>query len=225
VEALLDRSIAPEEYLIRELPESFRTDLSKIDFEALRKKFETGRKRMEAERLRGLLNAELLRMYKLNRTRIDYLEKFQKMIDDYNAGSINIEEFFKRLVDFAQGLKEEEKRGIAENLSEEELALFDLLTKPEMKLTKKQEQEVKKVAKELLETLKREKLVLDWRKRQHTRAMVRLCIEQVLDKLPDVFAKDIWQKKCDQTYQHVYDSYFGEGRSNYATARQSGGHS
>jgi hypothetical protein len=58
---------------------------------------------------------------------------------------------------FTKRLSEGEKRGIAEQLTEEELVIFDLLTKPDMKLTKAEEIEVKKVARELLETLKREK--------------------------------------------------------------------
>ena len=118
---------------------------------------------------------------------MDYLERFQRMIDDYNAGSMNIDEFFKRLISFAQGLNEEEKRGITEQLTEEELAIFDLLTKPEISLTKKEEQEIKKVGRELLEILKREKLVLDWRKRQQSRAQVRVTIEDIFDRgLPQV---------------------------------------
>ncbi|MBP1717493.1 MAG: type site-specific deoxyribonuclease, HsdR family [Deltaproteobacteria bacterium] len=56
------------------------------------------------------------------------------------------------------------------------------------------------------------------RKRQQTRAMVRLCIEQVLDGLPEVFTEDLWKKKCDLAYQHIYDSYFGEGRGVYTSA-------
>ena len=90
-------------------------------------------------------------MVRANRSRVDFLEKFQEMIAAYNAGSKNIEEFFAELVEFAQSLKEEEKRGVAEGLTEEELALFDILTKPEPKLTKKEEDEVKDVAKNLLE--------------------------------------------------------------------------
>ena len=109
---------------------------------------------------------------------MDYLERLQQMIDEYNAGSINVETFFKKLVEFSRALGEEEQRAIAENLSEEELAFFDFLTKPDLKLTRKQQAEVKTVAKQLLETLKREKLVLDWRKRQQSRAGVRLCVEQ-----------------------------------------------
>jgi type I restriction enzyme R subunit len=142
-------------------------------------------------------------MVRLNRNRVDYLEKFQKLIDDYNSGSYNVETFFANLVEFAQGLNEEEKRGIAENLTEEELAIFDLLTKPEMILSNKEQQEVKKVARDLLETLKKEKLVLDWRKRQQSRASVRLSIEEILDRLPRSFIPELYQQKCDLVYQHI----------------------
>ena len=105
-------------------------------------------------------------MLAANSSRIDLAEKFQKLIDDYNAGSQNVEAFFDELKKFAQALTEEEKRGVAEGLTDEELALFDILTKPEPVLTKAEEAEVKKVCRELLETLKREKLVLDWREKQ-----------------------------------------------------------
>ena len=50
-------------------------------------------------------------------------------------------------------MEEEERRAAREGLSEDELAVFDLLTKPKPKLTKTQEVEVKKVARELLEKL------------------------------------------------------------------------
>ncbi|MFQ5796234.1 MAG: type I restriction endonuclease subunit R [Candidatus Bipolaricaulia bacterium] len=220
VEKLLDASVAAEGYVIREPPESYSTahlvDLSEINFEALKAKFEQRRKRIEVEKLRGSINSKLRKMVRLNRTRMDYLEHFQKMIDEYNAGSLNIDEFFKRLVAFAQSLNDEERRGIAEQLSEEELALFDLLTKPEMQLTNEEEQQIKKVARDLLETLKREKLVLDWRKRQQSRAQVRVTIEDILDRgLPQAYTRELYQKKCDAVFQHVYDAYYGAGKSVY----------
>ena len=67
----------------------------------------------------------------------------------------------------------------------------------------------KKVAKNMLQTLKAKALVLDWRKRQQTRAAVRLCIEEWLDKLPAVYTSAIYQNKYDAIYQHVYDVYGG----------------
>jgi type I restriction enzyme R subunit len=157
----------------------------------LKAKFEKGRKQIEAEKLRGALTSKLQQMIKFNRTRMDYLDKFQKMIDEYNAGSLNVEEFFKRLVAFTQDLNEEEKRGIGENLTEEELAIFDLLARPDMKLAKKDEQQVKKVVKDLIQKLKVEKFVLDWRKRQQTRAGVRVCIAETLDQLPRVYTPEM----------------------------------
>ena len=217
VEKVLDKSISTQGYVIREpVAGKGLLDLSRIDFETLRKQFEKGRRRTEAERLKGAIHIKLLRLVRLNRTRMDYLEKFQQMIDEYNAGSMNVEEFFKRLMVFAQMLNEEEKRSIAEELTEEELALFDLLTKPEPKLTKKQEVEVKKVARELLQTLKREKLVLDWRKKQQSRAVVRLSIEQMLDQLPPPYTRELYRQKCETVYQHVYDCYYGSGQGLYA---------
>ena len=141
------------------------------------------------------------------------------MIDEYNAGAINVELLFDRLVEFARELNQEEKRSIAENLTEEELAIFDILTKPEIKLTGKEKDQVRKAARDMLNTLKAEKLVLDWRKRQQSRAQVMVTIEDILDKaLPDKFTQDMFHQKCDLIYQHIYDSYFGEGRSVYVVA-------
>ena len=108
-----------------------------------------------------------------------------------------------------------EKRAIAENLTEEELALFDKLRKPN--LTEKEKNQVKKVAKELLFSLKKEKLVIDWRKKQQTRACVKLRIEKDLDKgLPISYDRITYLEKCKSVFQHIYDSYFGDGKSIYA---------
>jgi len=145
------------------------------------------------------------------------LEKFQKMIDEYNAGASNLETLFDRLMAFTKRLSEEEKRGIAKQLTEEELVIFDLLTKPDMKLSKSEEIEVKKVAKELLEILKKEKLVLDWKKGQTTRASVRYTVETVLDQLPRVYSPQIYEQKCEQVYQHVFDSYSGVSSGIYTS--------
>ena len=95
------------------------------------------------------------------------------------------------------------------------MAIFDLLTKPDLKLTEQEEREVKRVAKTLLATLKQEKLVLDWKKQQTTRATVRLTIETLLDELPRTYSPELYREKCDVVYQHVFESYLGQGRSLY----------
>ncbi len=223
VEALLDESIATEGYVIREpIPaygDGHLIDLSNIDFEKLAEKFKTGRKRTVNEKLKGQVEQKLMTMVRLNRTRIDYMERFQSMIDAYNAGSLNAEQFFQQLVDFAQSLNEEEKRAMGEKLDEEELALFDLLTKPQIEMSDADREKVKATARQLLTTLKAEKLVLDWRKRQQARAEVRVTIEKVLDKgLPRIYTPELFEQKTAAVFQHVYDAYYGGDRSVYATA-------
>lgn len=207
IEGVLDKSIGASGYTIKD--EAKPLDLSQIDFDALRKFFKKAHKRAEIERLRAAITAKLQAMIAQNRTRVDFLEKFQQLIDEYNAGSANVESIFEELLKFAKRLNEEEQRHVREQMSEDELAIFDILTKPRVGITAKEEKQVKAVAKDMLATLKAKALVLDWRKRQQTRAAVRLCIEEWLDKLPPVYTPAIYQAKCEAVYQHVYDAYGG----------------
>ncbi len=211
VEELLDLSITAGEFVIQE-SHSQRIDLSQIDFVVLKNKFaSTDYQRTETEKLKTAIAQKLQQMVRLNKTRINYLEKFQQMIAEHNADSRNVQIFFNDLINFAQELGVEDKRAIAKNLTEEELAIFDLLTKPEIQLTKQEEQEVKQVARELLETLKKEKLVLDWKKRQQTRASVEVAIKDNLDRLPQSYSAELYEQKCQEVYQHIYENYSGQG--------------
>ncbi|MBK3748784.1 type I restriction endonuclease subunit R [Stutzerimonas balearica] len=220
VEELLDRSIAPVPYIIKEDDDQPLHDLSQIDFEKLKEKFDKGRKRTEAEKLRALLSIKLETMLTENPTRKDFMEKFQKLIDAYNSGSLNIEVFFKGLVDLTADLQVEDQRAIRENLSEEELALFDILTRPVPELAEKEKAQVKKVCKELLETLKAEKLVLDWRKKDRARSDVRRTLEIVFDRgLPESYDEGIYNEKCELAFHHIFTSYYGAGESVYSAMR------
>jgi len=215
LESLLDDSIGVID-INKEKEKYFKNkfDLSKIDFDKIRKRFFEGQKHIEAEKLKNAVSRKINLMAMLNKSRKEFLEKFQKLIEEYNSGAINIEVLFKELIDLAQDLNEEEQRHVKQGLSEEELALFDLLYKDD--LSEKDEKQVKVAAKELLFKLKKEKLVLEWRKKQQARASVLVTIEEILDKnLPTTYGKEIFQEKCKQVYQHVYDSYFGSGKSIY----------
>ena len=83
-------------------------------------------------------------------------------------------------------------------------------------MNRPEQDEVKEGTKKLLETLKAERLVLDWRKQTQLRAQVKLAIQQILDpKLPDTYTPELFIQKCEAIYQHIYDSYYGEGKSIY----------
>ena len=120
---------------------------------------------------------------------------------------MDIEKLFEELMRFVGDLDEEERRHIRENLTEDELTIFDIFTKPDPKLTKAQEVEVKKMARELLSKLKREKLILDWRTKEQAKAAVRETIREELDVLPDVYERRLWEEKVERTYQFVFEHY------------------
>lgn len=158
-------------------------------------------------------------MVRANKSRTDYLVEFQGLIDDYNNGAVDVELMFSLLQVFNGKLDGEERRAIAENLTKEELAVFDLLTKPAPELTGEERVRTKRAARDLLETLKRETLTRDWRERLLARAQVRDTIETALDRgLPEAYTTDLYEQKCAAIYRHVYDSYFGQSRSVYGPA-------
>jgi type I restriction enzyme R subunit len=215
VEQLLDESVAAQEYLIPPSEAKALFDLAGVDWKSLEEAFGQGRPRTAAQRLRSLLSARIAALIRLNPARIDLVDRFEKLVADYNAGSINTEKFFQELLAFSNGLTEEESRALSEGLTEEQLAVFDLLMRPAPALSDAETAQVKRVAEELLTVLRRDKLVLDWRKQQGTRAAVRVAVEETLDRLPEAFTRQLYAQKCDAVYQHVFDSYWDDGRSVY----------
>jgi len=192
-------------------------DLSKIDFEALRSRFrESKHRNTDLEILKAAIRAQLERLIRLNKTRADFQEKFEELIESYNAGSRNIEELFNELVKLSRSLSEEQQRHVRENMTEEELVIFDILTRPAPELSAEERAEVKKVARALLNRLQ-QLLVLNWRQKSAARAQLRLAIEDVLDNgLPRVYSPDLYQQKCSAIFEHVYEAYPERDASIYA---------
>ena len=211
---LLDASITGVEMPTRPAPVM---DLSKIDFEALRSRFrESNHRNTDLEVLKAAIRAQLEKLIQLNRTRADFAEKFEELIESYNAGSRNIEEIFNELLKLSRSLNEEQQRHVRESMTEEELVIFDILTRPAPDLSGEERTEVKKVARDLLNRLK-QLLVLNWRQKSGARAQVRLAIEDVLDGgLPRVYDKPLYEQKCSVLFEHIYESYADEGRSTYS---------
>lgn len=213
IEQLLDESVAANAYFIGSEERKALMDLSEVDWDNVRAMFASGRQRTAAQKLRSMLTARITNLTRLNPTRVDLFERFQRLLDQYNAGSLNVEQYFDELVKLSRSLTEEEARAVSAGLTEEQLAVFDILTRPGPDLTADEEAEVKRVAEKVLAVLKREKLVLDWRKEQRTRAAVRVTVEETLDRLPDKYTRQIYAQKCDSVYQHVFESYFDDGHS------------
>ena len=209
VEELLDVSVAG--FDIEEPEDGVPIyNLADVDFDKLKEGFQAGRKRAAIEQVRNSITIRINQMIEINQTRMNFKEKFEDLVNDYNNPSVSLDNLFQQLLEFNEELDEEEQRHIKENLSDEnELTVYDILTKPNMDLSDKQIKDVKKVARTLLTKLREEKLVLDWRKKQQTRAGVKVAIEEILDLLPDVYNADIYKSKCSEVYNFVYDSDLG----------------
>ena len=146
-------------------------------------------------------------MVELNRTRTDFSEKFEVLIESYNAGSRTIEALYQELLELTNSLNVEEHRHVRENMTEEELVIFDILTRPSPELGSEERAEVKKVAKALLKRLK-ELLVLNWRQKSTARSQLKLAIEDTLDSgLPRAYTPEVYREKCSAVFDHVYESY------------------
>ncbi len=193
-------------------------DLSKINFEALAKRFkESKQKNTDLEVLKAAIRAELEKLIRLNKTRTDFSEKFEALIETYNNGSRNIEELFDELMALSRNLSEEQQRHVRESMTEEELVIFDILTRPAPELSADERTEVKKVSRELLNKLKL-LLVLNWRQKSSARSQVKLAIEDVLDTLPPAYDRPLFSQKCSALFEHVYEGYPERDMGVYAEA-------
>ncbi len=183
-------------------------DLSKINFEALAKRFkESKHKNTDLEALKAAIRARLDKLLRLNRTRANFSDKFESLIESYNNGSRSIEQLFEELLKLSNSLDEEQERHVREKLTEEELVIFDILTRPAPELSGPERAEVKKVAKDLLARIT-ELLVLNWRQKSAARSSLRLAIEDALDDgLPGAYTREIYGQKCAALFEHVYESY------------------
>lgn len=219
VDALLDRSVGAEEYLIRAAAEGTKPDplidLRQIDFDGLAAKL-AGRKRAETDRLAQLLRQRAVGAATRNPTRYELVERIEKLIEDYNIGSMNIDEYLRRLIELSKTLTTEEGRSVREGMTEEELAIFDLLTKPDPVLSDKECIRVKAGAKKLLEHL-HNKIVQDWRRKVDVINDVDSTIRQVLDdELPEPYTKEIFDSKVQLVFDHVLTAYGDDGESAYS---------
>ena len=215
IRGLLDESISG----VRAAePDGKAVDLSKIDFRALAAKFKLSEhKNTDLEVLKAAVRAQLEMLIRLNKTRANFQEKFEELIAAYNAGSKNIEQVFEELLALSRDLSTEQQRHVRESMSEEELVIFDILTRPAPELSTEERGEVKKVARDLLARLKL-LLVLNWRQKSSARSQLKIAIEDVLDTgLPRAYGKPLYEQKCAAIFEHVYESYPERDAGVYAT--------
>ncbi|MBR7033055.1 MAG: type I restriction endonuclease subunit R [Clostridia bacterium] len=184
-------------------------DLSKINVDELKKEIKTAQyKAIEIDDLRDFIEKALEQMLSRNVTRQQFSQRYKNIIDRYNAGGSENEDYYEQLIKLIEDLKAEDKRPETEGLSEEELEIYDLLIAGK-KLTKEEEQKVKLSAKNLFRKLTEEKtelMVVDWYKDEQPLAKVKTAIETSLDSdLPDSYDKETFKDKIELLLAHFID--------------------
>ena len=205
VEDLLDKSIQAGEYVIKAHKKI--KDLSALDVDALHEFFAgLEGKNTQVEALSAELEKKITEMVRRNKKRARFMERLVSLLHEYNSGAHDVDQLFDDLVELAKDLDEEEQRAVRLNLSEEELAIFDVLVKED--LNPDEVASVKSVTHELLENLK-PLLVPYWRDFETNRAGVKVTIsDYLLSKLPE---PTYTEKECElkgfEIYNFVYEHY------------------
>ena len=205
LEDLLDKSIQTGEYVISAHKKI--KDLSALNVDALHAFFAgLENKNLQVEAMSAELEQKIAEMVRRNKKRARFMERLVSLLKEYNSGAHDVDQIFDDLVELAKDLNVEEQRAVKENLSEEELAIFDLLVKEN--LNPDEVASIKGATHELLTNLK-PLLVPHWRDFETNRAGVKIAISDLLfTKLPE---PTYTEKECElkgfEVYNFVYENF------------------
>ena len=195
--------------MVHEEPRRF--DISAIDFDLLRREFaKVKKKNLVLKDLEELIQMKLDRMLFTNPDRINYYERYQQIINDYNSEQdrATIEKTFMELMDLANKMNQEEQRYVREGFaSDEELSFYDMLFRED--LSKNDIKKLKEVATSLLQKVKAKIAELDhWTDKQETKSVVDNLIRDTLwNELPECYDEVSISVYRQQIYEYVYTRY------------------
>ena len=192
---------------------SRRFDISGINFDLLRSEFARSKeKNLVMKDIQELLHERIAQMLAANPSRINFYERYQQIIKDYNQeqNRATIEKTFEELMKLSHDLTEEEKRYVREGFeNDEQLSMYDVLFKED--LTKDDIKKLKKVAKDLLEKIKEQLAGMDHPfDKPATKATLYVTIRDLLyQELPESYSDESISYYRDAVYNFVYQQYGG----------------
>lgn len=188
-------------------------DISKINFERLRQEFDRSKhKNTVLQTLKQQVEAKLRRMVAQNPTRLDLLERYQEIIAAYNRemDRVTIEQTFEALLNLVISLTEEETRAAREGFdNEQQLAAFDLLVVRHNDLSTAKRNQVKALARELMNKIEAAIAGMDnWIEKEGTKAQVRNLIhDELYPALPTPEFDDDIDDLAQELFRHVFMQY------------------
>lgn len=186
-------------------------DISKIDFDLLRKEFaKMKHQNLVLKDIDELIKQRIEAMLRNNPNRINFYEEYQRIIQEYNAEQdrASIEKTFMALIDLSKSLDKEEKRFVREGFTDDEqLTIYDLLFKEN--ISKSDIDKLKKVSVDLLVMVKNRIATLhNWREKATTTAIIGQLIHDTLyQELPESYDISEIEPYSKKLYEYIYERY------------------
>ncbi|MBD5253077.1 MAG: type I restriction endonuclease subunit R [Barnesiella sp.] len=186
-------------------------DISKIDFDLLRKEFaKMKHQNLVLMDIDELIKQRIDAMLRNNPNRINFYEEYQRIIQEYNAEQdrASIEKTFMALIDLSKSLDQEEKRFVREGFTDDEqLTIYDLLFKEN--ISKSDIDKLKKVSVDLLVMVKNRIASLhNWREKATTTAIIGQLIHDTLyQELPEAYDISEIEPYSKKLYEYIYERY------------------
>ena len=179
IKELISKSIAAGGVIdIFEMKGKEKPEISIFDEEFLEQLKKFKYPNLAIQILKKLLNDEIKLRIKKNIVRYTSLkEKLEKIIEEYEKGFINSAGIMEELIRLAKEIKKQEKEGKELGLSEEELAFYDAISQGKKYI--KNDEELKKIVKELINTIKKD-LTVDWSNNEQIKARIRANVKRIL---------------------------------------------
>ncbi len=153
-----------------------------LDDEFLNEVLNLPERNLAVELLERLLEGEIKARFANNVVQYDKLsELLANVIKRYQNRSIETAQVMEELIEMAKKFKEAADRGANLGLNADELAFYDVLANNEDSVRELGDETLKKIAHELVESL-RKNISVDWSMRESVRANLRLLVKRILRK-------------------------------------------
>jgi len=216
IKQLISKSILAEEPVdIFSLLKKEKPDISIFDEEFLSQIANLHQKGYATDVLMKLIKDELKGRIKINPFRYKTLyERLQKLIEMCNVKLISTADVINELIEIAKEVKVKLEEGKMLNLTEEELAFYDIVLKDGLfKYKRKVIYVAKQIKKELVNYVK----LVDWNKKEEIKSGIRKSIKKLLfyqapkkykmDKKESEMLMKRIDKLTDEIFNHIINIY------------------
>ncbi len=155
-------------------------DISILSEEFLADVQQMEKKNLALEALKKLLNEEIKSRSRSNVVEArKFSDRLEQAVARYHTNAVSTVEVLQELIDLAREIREARTRGEEEGLNPDEIAFYDALANNESAVEVMGNDALKRIAHELLTSLK-SNVTIDWTRRENARARMRVLVKRIL---------------------------------------------